>query len=184
MSKPAVPPLLPDRYLPWPAPERALLGRGGASEVWRAQDRELGILVALKVLRAEGARLAGRLEREAMLAASVVHPNVIALHDMGRTPEGLPYLAFALASDGSMLDHSGQPLSWPELKEQTIGLLDALGAMHARDLLHLDVKLSNLLLHRTGPRRRVLWGSRAPASARRTTTGWCWGPSATWPPSG
>jgi len=157
VSKPAVPPLLPDRYLPWPAPERALLGRGGASEVWRAQDRELGILVALKVLRAEGARLAGRLEREAMLAASVVHPNVIALHDMGRTPEGLPYLAFALASDGSMLDHSGQPLSWPELKEQTIGLLDALGAMHARDLLHLDVKLSNLLLHRTGPRRRVLW---------------------------
>jgi hypothetical protein len=91
VSKPAVPPLLPDRYVPWPAPDRALLGRGGASEVWRAQDRELGVLVALKVLRAEGARLAGRLEREAMLAASVVHPNVIALHDMGRTPEALPY---------------------------------------------------------------------------------------------
>lgn len=159
MTRPpsATPPALPERYQPWPDPERALLGRGGASEVWRVQDRQLGILVALKVLRTEGARLAGRLEREAVVSASVVHPNVIALHDMGRTPDGRPYLAFALASDGSMLDHAGTTPAWPELREQVIGLLDALGALHARGLLHLDVKLSNLLLHRTGPQQRVLW---------------------------
>ncbi|MCB9780489.1 MAG: AAA family ATPase [Alphaproteobacteria bacterium] len=109
------------------------------------------------MLRTEGARLAGRLEREAMVSASVVHPNVIHLHDMGRTPEGRPYLAFSLASDGSMLDHAGRPPRWGELKQLLIGLLDALGALHARSLLHLDVKLSNLLLHRVGPRHRVLW---------------------------
>jgi len=120
-------------------------------------DRVLGILVALKVLRSDGARLAGKLEREAVISASVVHPNVIALHDMGRTPQGRPYLAFALASEGSMLDHATQILTWAELRRQTIGLLDALGALHARGLLHLDVKLSNLLLHRISPRRRVLW---------------------------
>lgn len=156
-SPPPDPPILPARYQIWPDPQRALLGRGGASEVWRVQDTELGILVALKVLRTEGARLAGRLEREAIVSASVVHPNVISLHDMGRTPDGRPYLAFALASDGSLLDHAAFPPAWPQLKELLIGLLDALGALHARGLLHLDVKLSNLLLHRTGARQRVLW---------------------------
>ncbi|RME23533.1 MAG: hypothetical protein D6798_13320, partial [Deltaproteobacteria bacterium] len=134
-----------------------MLGRGGASEVWRVRDTTLGLLVAIKVLRAEGARLAGRLEREAILSASVVHPNVIAVHDMGRTPDGKPYLAFSLASEGSLLDHAGRPPRWPVLKELTIGLLDALGALHARNILHLDVKLSNLLIHRVGPRQRVLW---------------------------
>ncbi len=152
-----MPPILPPRYEPWPDAERALLGRGGASEVWRVQDTKLGLLVALKVLRSEGARLAGKLEREASVSASVVHPNVIALHDMGRTPDGKPYLAFALASEGSLLDHAARPPRWPLLKDLTIGLLDALGALHARGLLHLDVKLSNLLVHRIGARARALW---------------------------
>ncbi len=158
MPRPVVsPPVLPPRYEPWPETARALLGRGGASEVWRVRDTTLGLLVAIKVLRSEGARLAGRLEREAIVSASVVHPNVIALHDMGRTPDGKPYLAFALASEGSLLDHAGRPPRWPLLKDLTIGLLDALGALHARNILHLDVKLSNLLVHRIGPRERVLW---------------------------
>ena len=130
-SPPPDPPILPARYQIWPDPQRALLGRGGASEVWRVQDTELGILVALKVLRTEGARLAGRLEREAIVSASVVHPNVISLHDMGRTPDGRPYLAFALASDGSLLDHAAFPPAWPQLKELLIGLLDALAIERA-----------------------------------------------------
>jgi len=151
-------PVLPERYTPWPSLDRALLGRGGASEVWRVRDQHLGVLVALKVLRREGARFQARLEREAALSARILHPKVVGVHDIGRTPQGHSYIAFALASDGSMLDLGSRPLPWPDLKEMLVDLLEALAACHARGILHLDVKLSNLLLHRTPPTgKRVLW---------------------------
>ena len=152
-----LPPELPPRYRPWPDPERALLGRGGAGEVWRAQDKVLGVLVALKVWRAEGAKIKARLEREAALAAGVTHPNVVGIHDQGTTPDGRPFLAFALASDGSLLERVRALPPWDELKDLFLGLLRALAALHSRQLLHLDVKLSNLLLHRSGPKRLELW---------------------------
>lgn len=153
----APPPRLPDRYRLWPDAARGLVGRGGAGEVWRAHDQVLGVLVALKVLRSEGSRDRSRLLREAALAAQVVHPNVVALHDVGETLDGEPFLAFALASDGSLLDTAANPPPWSELVGLLADLLRALAALHARGTLHLDVKLSNLLLHRASARGRVLW---------------------------
>jgi len=151
------PPQLPARYLMWPRPERALVGRGTFGEVWRAKDQHQGVLVALKILRARDARVQTRMEREAALAAKVVHPNVISLYDMGRTPEGLPYLAFPFASDGSLRRLLGAPPPWSELLELFGDLLQALAALHSRGFLHLDVKLDNVLLHRAGARRRNVW---------------------------
>lgn len=150
-------PVLPPRYRLWPDPARALLGTGGASAVWRVQDEALGVLVALKVLKSSDRRFHARLEREAVLSSRVVHPNVIALHDVGRTPDGMSYLALALASDGSMLELASNPPPWLELRRLMVELLQALGALHARGILHLDVKLSNLLLHRTASGHRQLW---------------------------
>ncbi len=143
------PPTLPDRYRLWPDASRAFLGSGGAASVWRVQDQDLGVLVALKVLKDTRPGFLAKMEREAVLASRVVHPNVVAVHDIGRTPDDKGYLAFALASDGTMLDAASRPPPWPELLDLTLQLLDALAAMHARGILHLDVKLSNLLLHRT-----------------------------------
>ncbi len=151
------PPQLPDRYLMWPRPERALVGRGTFGEVWRAKDQHQGVLVALKILRARDARVQTRMEREAALGAKVVHPNVISLYDMGRTPEGLPYLAFPMASDGNLRRILGAPPPWSELLELFGDLLHALGALHSRGFLHLDVKFDNVLLHRAGARRRNVW---------------------------
>jgi serine/threonine protein kinase len=153
----AWPPQLPDRYLMWPRPERALVGRGTFGEVWRAKDQHQGVLVALKILRARDARVQTRMEREAALGAKVVHPNVIALYDMGRTPEGLPYLAFPMASDGNLRRILGTPPPWSQLLELLGDLLAALAALHSRGFLHLDVKLDNVLLHRAGARRRNVW---------------------------
>ena len=159
MSKTSPPlPTLPRRYRLWPSAERALLGSGGASTVWRVQDEALGVLVALKVLKNNSAGFLASLEREAVLASRVVHPNVIALHDMGRAPDGSGYLAFALASDGSLLDLAGGVVPWPDLLQYAIQMLEALAALHSRGILHLDIKLGNLLLHRTGARGgRELW---------------------------
>ena len=158
MSSDSPPPLqLPPHYVPWPTPQRALLGKGGASEVWRVKDTHLGVEVALKVLRREGARFQARLEREAAISARVHHPHVVAVTDIGQTPDELPYIAFALANGGSMLDLGVTPPPWPELLELTIQLLEGLAALHSRGILHLDVKLSNLLLHSPEPGVRHLW---------------------------
>lgn len=151
------PPVLPDRYRLWPDGARAFLGSGGAASVWRVQDQDLGVLVALKVLKDTRPGFLSKMEREAVLASRVVHPNVVAVHDIGRTPDGKGYLAFALASDGTMLDVASRPPPWRELLDLTIQLLEALAAMHARGILHLDVKLSNLLLHRGPAARTQLW---------------------------
>jgi hypothetical protein len=154
---PQPPDSLPPRYKLWPSPEEAHLGAGGAASVWRVQDEALGVLVALKVLKKASNRMHARLEREAVLASRVVHPNVIALHDVGLTPDGRSYMAFPLASDGTMLDIAPRVPPWAELQALIVQLLQALAAMHARDILHLDVKLSNLLLHRTASGMRQLW---------------------------
>lgn len=153
----APPPELPPRYRLWPDVQGARLGSGGAATVWRVQDQDLGVLVALKVLKDTRPGFLAKMEREAVLSSRVVHPNVVAVHDIGRTPDGRGYLAFALASDGTMLDLAAKPPPWAELKALTIQLLEALAALHARGILHLDVKLSNLLLHRVGGGRRQLW---------------------------
>lgn len=146
------PPVLPPAYTPVPDLERAMLGAGGAATVWRVQDAGTGAIVALKVLRAAGSgAFHARLEREAILCARVVHPNVISLHDVGRTPDGRSFIAFALANAGSLLDLAPDPPPWPVLSRLIVELLAGLGAMHARGILHLDVKLSNLLLHRPAP---------------------------------
>lgn len=154
---PQPPPSLPPRYRLWPSPEHAHLGSGGAASVWRVKDEALDIQVALKVLKEGSSRFQARLEREAVLASRVVHPNVIALHDVGRTPGGHSYMAFPLANEGSMLELAPRLPTWVELQALIIQLLQALAAMHARDILHLDVKLSNLLLHREPGENRVLW---------------------------
>ncbi|HCH65237.1 MAG TPA: hypothetical protein DFR83_20700, partial [Deltaproteobacteria bacterium] len=120
------PPTLPARYKLWPDGARAFLGSGGAASVWRVQDQDLGVLVALKILKDTRPGFLAKMEREAVLASRVVHPNVVAVHDIGRTPDGKGYLAFALASDGTMLDSASRPPPWPELLDLTLQLLDAL----------------------------------------------------------
>jgi serine/threonine-protein kinase len=58
-----------------------LLGRGGMSEVWRAEDLELGRQVAIKLLARDADR--ARFEREARAVASLAHPNITQLYDYG-----------------------------------------------------------------------------------------------------
>ena len=155
---PPKPPVsLPPRYRLWPTPEQAHLGSGGAATVWRVKDEALDVEVALKIIKEGSSRFQARLEREAVLASRIVHPNVIALHDVGRTPDGMSYMAFPLANEGTMLEFAPRLPPWRELQALIIQLLQGLAAMHARGILHLDVKLSNLLLHRDPTGRRTLW---------------------------
>src|SRR5919206_2873147 len=87
----------------------SLLGKGGMSEVWRAEDLELERPVALKLLAPDADR--ARFDREARAAAALAHPNITQLYDYGET-EGRPYMVLEYLPGGTLEERlaSGKPL--------------------------------------------------------------------------
>src|SRR3954463_8556055 len=81
-----------------------LLGRGGMSEVWRAEDLELGRRVALKLLAPDAD--SARFEREARAVAALAHPNVMQLYDYGED-NGRPSVVLEFAPGGPLEDRLG-----------------------------------------------------------------------------
>jgi hypothetical protein len=124
------------------------------SVVYRARHSRLGMWVALKVLSPQLGADDGfreRFLREAQMAATVEHPNVIPIHDMG-VHEGSLYIVMRYVAGGdlkAMLAGSGR--LEPALTFQILRPIAlALDAAHARGLVHRDVKPANVLLQR-GP---------------------------------
>src|ERR687885_1358339 len=76
-----------------------LLGTGGMSEVWRAEDDELERTVAVKLLRPDANR--ARFEREARAVAALSHPNINQLYDFGEA-EGRPFMVLEYLPGGSL----------------------------------------------------------------------------------
>jgi len=133
----------------------ALLGRGGMSVVYLAEHMRLGRKVALKVLAAPLAHdesYRERFIRESQRAADLDHPNVIPIYDAGEIEggdsDGLLYIAmrYVAGSDLRTILRRDGPLG----VGRTIFILDqiasALDAAHDRDLIHRDVKPSNILV--------------------------------------
>ena len=129
------------------------IGRGGMGVVSRAWDAELGREVALKQVRGEPSEESCEaLLAEARAMASIRHPNVVTIHDVGRDG-GLPYLVMELI-DGRdlarMAIEDGPHLDVHVILPILEGVASGLEAIHARGRLHGDVKPSNVLLARDG----------------------------------
>lgn len=123
-----------------------VLGAGGMGEVRRAHDRVLGSDVAIKLIRPELAshpRVRDRFAIEVRLAAQLDHPNLMPVYDVG-TLDGAPFLTMPLARGGSLEAFAG---GWPDLLPRLFEVLDALATIHARGILHRDLKPGNVLLH-------------------------------------
>jgi serine/threonine protein kinase/tetratricopeptide (TPR) repeat protein len=124
------------------------LGEGGMGVVYAAQDDRLRRAVAVKMISSPaGDELAReRFWREARTAASVNHPNVCQIYEIGED-EGRLFIAMELL-DGEVLTERLQrgALTVPEALPIAFGMLAALSALHARGIIHRDLKPSNVFL--------------------------------------
>ncbi len=141
------------------------IGQGGMGVVYKAYDPDLRRLVALKLLRAgaAGGRHALRLEREARAIARLAHPNVVAIHDVGRVGAEL-FIAMEFVEGQSLrrwLMAGPRPLH--ALLDVFMQAARGLAAAHDAGLVHRDFKPDNVLVGDDGRVRVLDFGvARAP----------------------
>jgi len=131
-----------------------LLGRGGMGSVYKARQRSLDRLVALKLLRPgldADPSFAERFAREARALAQLNHPGIVTLYEFGRTPGGLFFILMEFV-DGVNLRQllAAGRLAPREALAIIPPLCDALQFAHDRGLVHRDIKPENILVDRLG----------------------------------
>lgn len=139
---------------------KELLGRGGMAAVYRASDTVLLRDVALKILYpqfSDDASLVQRFQREAVTAASLEHPGIVPVYDVGEH-DGMAYIAMKLLSGQTMqewLQASGA-LGLDALLAVLAPVAAALDYAHVRGVVHRDIKPGNVFLSETADGRRVM----------------------------
>lgn len=137
---------------------RALLGRGGVGEVYRAHHETLDVDVALKVLRAEveGPEAVERFLREARLAARLEHPAIARTIDFGRAEDGAPFIVMELLDGedlGTAISRDGA--AGAVLAVRTLlPIASALSFAHGKGIVHRDLKPENVFVARGTRGRR------------------------------
>jgi serine/threonine protein kinase len=128
------------------------LGQGSFSTVYRALDQKHHRLVALKVLRPsiQSDESTSRFKQEAVVAAKVVHPNVVRLYEAG-VSDGRYYIAFELVDGVSLRDWLGflKP-GEIELTRLMKSICDGVAAAHEAGIVHRDLKPENVIIDLTG----------------------------------
>jgi len=140
---------------------QSAIGAGGMGEVYKARDTRLDRTVAIKILPAElsaDPERRARFEREAKSIASLNHPHICTLHDVGEHG-GLTFLVMELLE--------GEPLrarlcqaraAAAEIVDTAIQLADALECSHAKGIVHRDIKPENIFITTRGTAKLLDFG--------------------------
>jgi hypothetical protein len=131
------------------------LGAGAFGTVYKAKDKILGRMVAIKTIRLEGLAAAGtsleelmdRFKREAQVSAQLKHPNIVTIYDVGEV-EGTSYLAMEFI-DGIGLDRAIAGAGrLPTERAAVLGaqVADALDFAHRHSVVHRDIKPANIMI--------------------------------------
>jgi serine/threonine-protein kinase len=144
----------------------SVLGAGGMGVVYKARDRELDDLVALKMLKRELWGDRGQLERlksEIKLARKITHPNVLRTFDFGEI-DGIPYISMEYVRGVTLRYLLDQTRRLPYSAGLRLGkqLCAGLGAAHAVGVMHRDIKPENLILTQAGNAKLMDFGIARP----------------------
>ena len=135
-----------------------LLGIGGMGAVYQAWDAELGVAVAIKVIRPDvmadpvtAAEVGRRFKRELLLARQVTHTNVVRIHDLGDI-DGIKYITMSYV-DGTdlatLLKREGKQSVQATMRIAR-SVVSGLVAAHAADVVHRDLKPANIMIGADG----------------------------------
>jgi serine/threonine-protein kinase len=152
-----------------------LVGEGAMGVVYKAVDTVLDRTVAVKVMNDAIARqdeLRQRFLREAQAAASLQHPNVVSIYDLGEV-NGHLYIAmeFVQGADLDSLQRAGEPMSLQEKLDVVIDVLTGLTFAHKRGIVHRDIKPANIRIAEDGRAKLMDFGVAHLASSNLTSTG-------------
>jgi predicted Ser/Thr protein kinase len=139
-----------------------LLGQGGMGVVYKARQRQLDRLVALKILPPQiglTEAFAERFAREARSLAKLSHPHIVMIYDFGRTEAGLYYflMEFVDGTDLRRVIQTGELLASEALKIIP-QICEALQYAHEEGIVHRDIKPENILLNKKGQVRIADFG--------------------------
>ncbi len=124
------------------------IGQGGMATVYKAYQPGLDRFVAVKVLPAQHALTPGFKERfiqEARAVAQLSHPNILPIYDVGIEGD-LSYFAMKYVAGPTLRERLGQPLDLPTMSRYIDQIAGALDHAHVHNLVHRDVKPSNILI--------------------------------------
>lgn len=149
------------------------LGHGGFGTVWEAVDTQLGRTVALKIAHAPDRDTEQRMQREARALAALNHPNCVRVYDLAEEPDGLALVMEYLQGQplAAVVDNGG-PLPDVPAGRLWATVAGALSAAHQKDVLHRDVKPSNIILDPGGLAHLIDFGiARSKGDSTLTATG-------------
>jgi len=140
----------------------SVIGMGGWSTVYKAEDTKLKRFVALKILHAHlcmDQEKLQRFQREAQSASSINNLNVGTIYDTGMLPAGRPYIVMELVEGKSLAEVIAQRKPLPELIDIFKQICRGLDAIHKYTIVHRDLKPSNIIISEAGIVKLLDFGS-------------------------
>jgi serine/threonine protein kinase len=148
---------------------RKLVARGGMGEVWEARQESLCRVIAVKTIRSDASKTRDRWKhqffQEAILSARLEHPNIIPVHDLGRTETGDPLLAMKFVRGepwNKILRRDFKKLNEIDFLAKHISILvdvaQAVAFAHSRGVVHRDLKPAQVMIGRYGETQLMDWG--------------------------
>jgi len=145
----------PRAPLPWSDFElKDRIGAGAMGQVYRAVQKSLNRIVAVKILtypNLAGSQIAERFLREARAVAQLRHPNIVSVHGIGRCSDGGYFLVMDLVQGGSLQERiQNGPLEVQEAVRLVVDVADAIDYANRHGVIHRDLKPSNVLIDEHG----------------------------------